>query len=155
MNERHLATADPIRDYIKREVRLQLRRAAMARTREDFVNRLVEVLIPALAHYYRIMLATFNNRTDQVDKWTEQEQEFLDQFEDRLQERTKAKGLNRVECAETALDELMDQDVARRRRETTKFASACKLKRIVPLPKDAHHAFIKSVREIVSEMFPD
>src|SRR5438874_10639550 len=94
-NQRQAAVADWVRDYVKKEVRAQIRRAAMARTREDFINRLVEVLLPALAHHYRALLGTLNERTDQVAKWRAQEEQFLDQFLVRVFERTRAKGLNR------------------------------------------------------------
>ena len=126
----------------------------MARTREDFINRLVEVLIPALAHHYRATLGTLNNKTDQVAKWREQEEGFLDQFANRVLERTKAKGLDRKAAVERALEEMLDQDSAARRGETSKLQRAYELQKLVPLPKDAHHGFIKKVRTIVSEMFP-
>ncbi len=143
-----------IQDYIKKEVRTQLRRAAMARTREDFINRLVEVLLPALAHHYRIMLGVLNDRTDQVAKWQEHEEDFVDQFRVRILERTRAKGLDRRAAAEKALEEIMDQDAAGRRSETAKFQKTYKLKKVAPLPDDAAEEFIAKVREIVEEMFP-
>ena len=149
------SVAELIRAEVRREVRAQLRRTAMARTREDFINRLVEVLIPALAHHYRATLAALNNKTDQLAKWREHEDDFLDQFSARVLERTKAKGLDRKEAVEKALEEMMDHDDAGRRGETAKFQATYQLTKVVPLPKDAHHAFIKKVRGIVSEMFPD
>ena len=75
-NQSRAAVADSVREYIKKEVRVQLQRAAMARTREDFINRLVEVLLPALSHYYRAMIASLNDRTDQVAKWQQHEEDF-------------------------------------------------------------------------------
>ena len=149
------SVADFIRQRVKQEVKSQLRRAAMAHRRDDFINRLTEVLIPAFSHYYRAMLATLNDRTDQLAKWQDQEGAFLDQFWDRLSERTKAKGLDRREAAEQALEEIMDHDDARRRRETSKFAATYKLKKVSPLPKDAHEGFLAKARAIVNEMFPD
>jgi hypothetical protein len=146
--------AEWIRDRVRKEVNSQLRRGAMARTREDFINRLVEVLIPALAHHYRVMLGALNNRTDQLAKWQEHEEDFLDQFADRMFERPKAKGLDRRQAAEKALDEVMDQDAARRRRETSKFTATYQLKKVASLPKDAHEEFLGRVRAIVEEMFP-
>jgi hypothetical protein len=126
----------------------------MARNREDFINRLVEVLLPALAHHYRAMLATLNDRTDQLAKWQRQEEEFLDQFADRMLERTKAKGLDRIAASERALEEIMDHDDARRRAEVAKFLKAYKVKKIVPLPKEAHEVFLAKVRALVIERFP-
>ena len=152
-NQSRAAVADSIREYVKKEVRAQLQRAAMARTREDFINRLVEVLIPALSHYYRAMIATLNDRTDQVGKWQEHEEDFLDQFQTRMFERTRAKGLDRKAAAEKALEEMMDQDPAHRRGETSKFQRTYKLKKVVPLPKDAHEGFIEKVRGMLAEMF--
>jgi len=152
-NQRQAAVADWVRDYVKKEVRDQLRRAAMARTREDFSNRLVEVLMPALRHYYRAMLGILNERTDQVDQWEEHEQAFLDQFEDRMSERTRAKGLDRRAAAEKAFEEMMDHDAAHRRVEAAKFQKAHKLKKVVPLPEDAGEGFINKVKGIVEELF--
>ncbi len=127
----------------------------MARNREEFVNRLVEVLLPALTHHYRAMLGTLNNRTDQVAKWREHEEDFLDQFRVRMRERTKAKGLNRLAAAEKALEEIMDHDDAGRRAEISKFQTTYKMQKVVPLPKDAHHEFIAKVRGILNDLFPD
>jgi hypothetical protein len=50
------------------EVQAQMKRYAMARSREEFINRLTEVLGPALSYYYRRTLAVLNGRTDQVEK---------------------------------------------------------------------------------------
>jgi hypothetical protein len=152
-NQLRPALATLIREQVRKEVRAQLRRMAMSRTRDDFINRLVEVLNPALAHYYRIMLANLNGHTDQAAKWQEHQEDFLDQFASRMFDRTKAKGLDRKEAANKALEELMDHDAARRRRETSKFAATYKLKKIVPLPKDAHEGFMGNIRGLVDDMF--
>jgi hypothetical protein len=149
------SVAEWIRDRVRQEVKSQLKRAAMAHRRDDFINRLVEVLNPALSHHYRSQLATLNERTDQLAKWQEQEENFLDQFSVRILDRTKAKGLDRIEAAHQALEEIMDHDDARRRGETSKFLKAYKLKKLVPLPKDAHESFLAKVEAIMTEMFPE
>lgn len=154
-NHRPVAIAGSIKDYIKKEVRAQIRRAAMARTREDFINRLVEVLLPALAHFYRAKIAILNERTDQVEKWQEHEEAFLDQFRVRIRERTRAKGLDRRVAADKALEEIMDQDEAGRRSELSRLQRTYKLKKVVSLPEDAHEVFIAKVRDILDLMFPD
>jgi hypothetical protein len=150
-NQLRPAIATLIREQVKKEVRAQLRKAAMARTREEFINRLVEVLLPALSHYYRGMLATLNQHTDQLEKWQEHEEHFLDQFRVRLLERTKAKGLDRAAAAEQALEEIMDHDTAHRRGETARFQRTYKLKKVVCLPEDAHDEFLEKVRSIIKE----
>jgi len=149
------SVTDLIRTEVRREVRAHLRRTAMARNREEFINRLVEVLIPALTHHYRATLATLNNKTDQVAKWREHEEDFLDQLRIRMRERTKAKGLDRMAAADRALEEMMDHDDAGRRAETSKFQATYKTQKTIPLPKDAHQEFIGRVREILNDMFPD
>jgi hypothetical protein len=150
-NQLRPAIATLIREQVKKEVRAQLRRSAMSRTREDFINRLVEVLLPALNHYYRCMLATLNQHTDQLEKWQEHQEDFLDQFRVRLMERTKAKGLDRPKAAERALEEILDQDIGHRRGESAKFQRTYKLKKLVPLPEDAHEGFLEKVRDIIKE----
>lgn len=139
---------------IQEEVKVQLKRYAMARSREDFINRLVEVLIPALGHHYRVILGTLNNRVDQVEKWQQHQEDFLDQFTDRLQEATKARRLDRRKAVGQASRELMEHDEARRRVETVKFQRAYKLKTLLPLPENAHEDFLARVRELVNTVFP-
>jgi hypothetical protein len=147
--------ADWIRDQVRREVKTQMRRTAMSRTREDSINRLVEVLMPALMHHYRVLLATLNGRTDQKAKWEEQEEGFLDEFRLRLRQRTRAKGLDRRAAAEKAMEEMMDHDKAGRRAEAAKFRKTYNLKKVVPLPQDAHEGFIEKIGAIVGDMFAD
>ena len=139
---------------IREEVKAQMKRYAMARTREDFINQLVDVLSPALSHYYRATLGSLNHRTDQVEKWQHQEEEFLDQFADRLIKPTKAKGLDRKKAAAQAVKEMLEHDEARRRIESLRFQKAYKLKALTPLPEDAHERFLVRVREIVNAIFP-
>src|SRR5437879_4702294 len=79
---------------IREEVKAQMKRYAMAKTREAFINSLVDELVPALRHHYRSTLGTINDRSDQVEKWRQQEEGFLDQFLTELQKPTKAKGLD-------------------------------------------------------------
>jgi hypothetical protein len=140
---------------IQQEVRAQLKRYAMARTREEFINQLVDVLSPALVHHYRVTLGTLNNRSDQVEKWQRQEDGFLDEFSDRLLKPTKAKGLDRKKAAAQALRELMENDEARKRIESVTFQKAYSVRSFVPLPEDAHESFLNRVQEIVDVMFPD
>jgi hypothetical protein len=139
---------------IREEVKAQMKRYAMARTRDDFINKLVDVLIPGLKHHYRAVLGTLNSRTDQVEKWRQQEEGFLDQFADRLRETTKAKGLDRRKAVEQALKELMENDAPGRRYECLTFQKSYKLKTFTPLPENAHEAFLLRVREIVDTFFP-
>jgi len=139
---------------IREEVKAQMKRYAMARTRDDFINNLVEVLIPGLAHHYRATLGMLNKRTDQVEKWQRQEDRFLDRFAQRLREKTKAKGLDRRKAAEQALKELMENDAAGRRYEAVTFQKSYKLKTVVPLPENTHDEFLARVREIVEMMLP-
>src|ERR1700722_6818375 len=106
---------------IQEEVRAQLRKYAMSKTREAYINSLVDELAPALAHHYRVLLGTLNRRNDQVDKWLEHEGEFLEQFSIQLSKPTKAKGLDATKAVKQALKELMEKDDARRRIETVKF----------------------------------
>jgi hypothetical protein len=139
---------------IQQEVRAQMKRFAMAKSREDFINRLVEVLIPALRHHYRAALGVHNQRTDQVDKWRQEEDDFLDQFADRLQEVTKAKKLDRRKAVEHAIKELLEHDEARARFETVAFQKTYKLKTLTPVPPEAREEFLLRVREIVDAIFP-
>jgi hypothetical protein len=150
-NQRKARLAKQIKD----EVRIQMKRLAMAKSREDFINRLVEVLIPALRHHYRVTLGTINNRTDQVDKWSQQEAGFLDQFSDRLQEVTKAKGLDRRKAVDQALKELWEHDDARVRLELSTFQRTYKLKTLAPIPELARAEFLARVMEIVNMIFPE
>lgn len=133
---------------IQQEVKAQMKRYAMSRKRDDFINRLVEVLIPALKHHYRAVLGQLNHRTDQIEKWREHEVTFLDQFADRLLESTKAKGLDRRKAVEQALKELMENDRGARKHESQTFQRSHKLKTLAPLPSDAHEDFLARVREI-------
>jgi hypothetical protein len=139
---------------IRDEVKAQMKRYAMAQKRENFVNRLVEVLIPALKHHYRAALGILNDRTDQVEKWRRHEDAYLDQFDDRLQEATKARGLDRRKAVAQALRELMEHDGARRRGESASFQRAHGLKTLKPLPDEAHEEFLARVREIVDRLYP-
>ena len=88
---------------IREEVKAQMKRYAMARTRDDFINSLVDVLSPALSHHYRATLGILNGRTDQVKKWQRQQEGFLEQFMERLIKPVKAKGLDRKKAVEQAL----------------------------------------------------
>lgn len=139
---------------IREEVRAQMKRYAMAKSREEFINKFVEVMIPALGHHYRTVLAIINNHTDQVEKWLRQEEHFLEQFTDRLQEVTKAKGLDRRKAVAQALKELMEHDDARRRLESFRFQREYHLKKLIPLPENAHEDFLARVWEIVDTIFP-
>ncbi len=147
-------TSAPLTRLIREEVKTQMKRYAMAKNREDFINRLVEVLIPALKHHYRAALGILNDRTDQVEKWQQQEDGFLDQFSDRIQEATKAKGLDRRKAVEQALKELMEHDQARVRAETAAFQRTYKLKTLSPLPEQAREDFHARIWEIVNMYFP-
>lgn len=131
-----------------------MKRYAMAKTREEFINSLNAVLSPALSHHYRVLLGILNNQTDQVEKWKKQEEGFLRQFMDRLVEPTKAKGLDRRKAVEQSLKEVMQTDAPRRRAESLDFQRTYKLKTLTPLPESAHEAFLVRVREIVNEVYP-
>ena len=134
---------------VQQEVKAQMKRYAMAKRRDDFINRLVEVLIPALKHHYRAVLGQLNHRTDQVEKWQEQQEGFLEQFADRLLESTKARGLDRGKAVEQAIKESMENDRGARRHESLRFQKSYKLKTLTPLPGDAHEDFLARVREMV------
>ncbi len=136
------------------EVQTQLKRYATARTREAFINHLVDVLSPALGHCYRYTLGIINHRTDQIEKWQRQEEGFLEQFADRLIEPTKAKGLDRKKAVEQALKEMMQTDQMRRRKESVTFQKTYKLATLVPLPENAHENFFTRVGDIVQVIFP-
>ncbi|MFN4260617.1 MAG: hypothetical protein ACK4RK_15080 [Gemmataceae bacterium] len=137
---------------IREEVKAQMKRYAMARTRDDFINSLLGVLGPALSHHYRATLGTLNQRTDQVEKWQRQEEGFLEQFADRLIEPTKAKGLDRRQAVEQAVKELLQTDVLRRRKESNTFQKSYKLKKLIPLPENAHEEFLSHVWELVDSI---
>ena len=139
---------------IRQEVKAKIKRHAMAKKREDFINRLVDVLIPALRHHYRVALGVRNHRTDQVEKWQEQEDHFFDQFADRIQEITKAKGLDRRKAVDRALKELMEQDAPRVRFETATFQKTYKLKSLEPLSEQVRETFLDRVWEIVDLFYP-
>jgi hypothetical protein len=81
----------------------------------------------------RVILGRTNSRTDQVDKWQQHAESLLEQFSVRLQEATKAKGLDRRRAVEKALEEL------------NRFAA---------LPENAHEAFLAQAWEIVDTVFP-
>jgi TPP-dependent indolepyruvate ferredoxin oxidoreductase alpha subunit len=144
-----------LHQLIQDEVKAQLKRYAMAKRRDDFINSLVEVLIPALTHHYRATLGIINQRTDQVEKWQHQEEGFLDQFSDRLRLPTRAKGLDITRAVQQALRELFQKDRAGRRVETRKFQKSYNLKTVVPLPENAHEDFLERVQEIVDIFFAD
>jgi hypothetical protein len=139
---------------IRGEVKAQMKRYAMAKARDDYINHLGDVLGPALSHHYRATLGILNNRTDQVEKWQRQEEGFLDQFADRLIEPTKAKGLNRKKAVEQTLKELIQTDELRRRKESLTFQKTYKLKKLTQLPENAHEDYLARVREIVNEIMP-
>jgi len=139
---------------VREEVKAQMKRYARAKTRDDFINHLDDVLGPALSHHYRATLGTVNNRTDQVEKWRHQEERFLEEFGDRLVEPTKAKGLDRRKAAEQALKELMQTDTLRRRKESLTFQKSYSLKKLTPLPDDAYEPFVARVREIINAIIP-
>ncbi|MCS6978386.1 MAG: hypothetical protein NZM31_15460 [Gemmatales bacterium] len=132
-----------------------MKRYAMAKSREEFVNSLNSVLGPALKHHYRIRLGVLNHCLDQVPKWERQKEELLEQFVDRLLEPTKARHLDRRKAVEQSLKEVLEADEARRRSEQALFQRAYRLKKLVPLPRDAHESFVAQVRELVNETFPD
>jgi hypothetical protein len=135
---------------IREEVKAQMKRYAMAKTRDEFINGLVDVLSPALSHHYRATLGRINNRTDQVQKWQEQEEGFLEQFADRVVKPTKAKGLDRKKAVEQAVKELMENDDKRRRIESLRFQKTYKLNKLNPLAENAHEDFLAQVREIIN-----
>ena len=139
---------------IRQEVRTQMKRYAMAKSREDFINRLVEVLIPALRHHYRAALGAQNHRTDQIERWQQQTDGFLDQFTDRLQEATKAKGLDRRKAVEQAIKELLEHDEPRVRSEALTFQRMYKLKTVTPIPAQVREEFLNRVWDIVNDYFP-
>ena len=139
---------------IREEVKAQMKRYAMAKNREAFIDRLVEVLIPALRHHYRAALGLLNDRPDQVEKWQQQEDGFFDQFTDRIQEATKAKKLDRRKAVAQALKELMEHDEARVRLETSTFQKTYKVKSLKPLSGQVRDAFLARVWEIVNTIFP-
>src|SRR4051794_23840917 len=97
-----------LKQLIREEVKAQMKRSAMARARDEFINSLVDVLSPALSHHYRANLGAVNNRPDQVEKWQAQEAGFLEQFVEQVVKPTKAKGLDRKKALEQALKELME-----------------------------------------------
>ncbi len=139
---------------IQEEVKAQLKRYAMSKTREAFINSLVDELAPALSHHYRAILGIINNRMDQVEKWQQQAEGFLSQFSIQLVKPTKAKRLDIKKAVEQALKELMQKDDARRRIENSKFQSGYKLKKVISLPENAHEDFLVRVWETVTTMFP-
>ena len=138
-----------IKRLIQEEVKAQIKRYAMAKRRDDFINGLEDVLSPALSHHYRATLATINHRTDQLEEWRRQEEGFLDQFTEQLLRPTKAKGLDVEKAVEQALKELLEKDAARRRGETAKFQKTYGLKKVVPLPENVYDVFVDRVRELV------
>jgi hypothetical protein len=138
---------------VRDEVKVQMRKYAMARTREAFIESLVDELSPALDHHYRALLGTLNRRTDQVAKWQEQQEGFLNQFAGQLVKPTKS-GLDVDKAIKQALKEVMQKDDARRRIETAKFARSYQLTKIVPLHENAHEELFEKVWEIVHTMFP-
>ncbi len=140
---------------IRDEVKAQMKRYAMARTRDEFINSLVDELAPALGHHYRATLGELNRRQDQVEKWRQQEEAFLQQFSLQLLKPTKAKGLNTRKAVDQALTEVMEKDDARRKMETLKFQRTYKLTNLVPLPQGEEQAFAKRVWEVVDELFPE
>lgn len=144
-----------VHQLIQDEVKAQLKRYAMAKRRDDFINSLVDVLIPALSHHYRCTLGIVNQRTDQVDKWRQHEEGFLDQFSNRLQVPTKAKGLDVNRAVQQAVRELLEKDQGRRRAETKKFQKSYQLKTLIPLPENAHQAFLERVQEITDTILAD
>jgi hypothetical protein len=139
---------------VQQEVKAQMKRYAMAKTREAFIDSLADELAPGLTHHYRAALALLNGRTDQIDKWRDQEEGFLGQFSIRLARSTKAKGLDKRKAVERACKEVMENDQARKRIETLKFQTSYKLKKVVPLAENAHVEFMTRVWEIVDTMFP-
>jgi hypothetical protein len=148
------ATSGRLAQLVRDEVKAQMKRHVMARARDEFVNRLVEVLIPALRHHYRAALGVLNHRPDQVDKWRQQSNALLDQFADRLQEKTKAKGLDRRKAVAQAVKELLDQDEARVRLESLTFQKSYQLKSLTPISSEAREEFLSRVRQIVDTLFP-
>jgi predicted transcriptional regulator len=131
-----------------------MKRYAMAKTCEEFINHLEDVLSPALGHHYQAVLGTLNQRIDQVQKWQRQEEGFLRQFMDRLVKPIKAKGMDRKKAVEQALKEVMQTDALRRRVESLDFQRTYKLKTLTPLPEDVHEEFLARVREIVEAILP-
>jgi hypothetical protein len=148
-------TKNAVAEMVQREVKTQLRRYAMARTREEFINALVDELAPALAHHYRALLDEANERTAQVAKWRDQEDKFFEEFAIQLLKPTKAKALNVRRAVEQAVKELLQKDDARRRIETLTFQKAHKLKNVTPLPEDARAEFLQRVWEIVDAVYPE
>lgn len=55
---------------------------------------------------------------------------------------------------EHALKELMENDAARVRLESTTFQRAYQLKTLISLPENASEEFLAQVEEIVNAMFP-
>ncbi len=140
---------------VRAEVKAQMKRYAMARTREGFITALSEVLGAALSHHYRQLLGKLNNRTDKVEKWQRQKQKFLQLFTLRLAMPLKAKGLDRKKAVQQAIEEAMDTDRLRRRLESAAFQRTSQLKKREPLPENAHEDLLKQVREIVEDVFSE
>jgi hypothetical protein len=145
---------DRLAQMIRAEVKAQMKRYAMSRTREEFINALNDVLGPALDHHDRVILAARNNRIDPVEKWQRQVDHFLRQFMSLLSRPTKAKGLDRRKAVEQSLKEIMQTDGTRRRIESLDFQRTYSLKTLTPLPDNAHEDFLARVREIVDIIFP-
>jgi hypothetical protein len=139
---------------VQQEVKAQMKRYAIARTREDYINSLTEVLGPALSHFYRCKLAVLNRRTDQHDKWRDQQDGFLQEFAERLMDPTKARKLDRKKAVEKALKELLQTADGRKRRESLVFQRSYKLKTLEPLPDTIQAEFESSVWEIVDTIVP-
>lgn len=101
------------------------------------------------------MLAVLNARTDQVEKWRRQKEKFLQQFAIRLVMPLKSKKLDRKKAVEQSLKEVMETDALRRRVESLTFQKTYRLKKLYPLPENAHEEFLAEVRAMVDEVFPD
>lgn len=144
-----------LKEFVRAEVKAQMKRYAMARTREGFVNGLSEVLGSALSHHYRQLLGSLNHRMDQVEKWRRQRNKFLELFAIRLAAPVKAKGLDRKKAAEKAIKEVMETDSLRRRLESATFQRNYQLRKLVPLPENAHEELLAQVREILRDAFPE
>ena len=60
------STTIDIHELVQKEVKAQLKRYAMAKRRDDFINSLVDVLIPALVHHYRSRLGAINQEMNRM-----------------------------------------------------------------------------------------
>ncbi|MFN4259528.1 MAG: hypothetical protein ACK4RK_09530 [Gemmataceae bacterium] len=139
---------------IQKEVRVQMKRYAMARGRDIYINKLETHLNPALDHYLRIELANLNGLGGQaVLDWQNHEAKHLRLFEADLRHTTK-QAIDRRVAFQTKMTQMRAELPAYLRSAEATVKQDYSVSKLTPLPVGSEEGFWKKVQAKVDEIYP-